>query len=177
MSYIYLYRTNSPRPSHYCYIQTRPSMTQVVQERANAGDKFLITFAISILILLVCGLLFSFLKYLYDEHKKKSYLRVSKYPKLDTGYSSIENTTNKKRKGVFNMDIAVYILLGIVEVAVGAFSFVTKSNVWYTFIPLGIGVVYSLIMKITGAIMMVKVCKNTNANTDSIKQLAELIKK
>lgn len=90
---------------------------------------------------------------------------------------SYNSYSEKKEKKVFTMgsDFGTYILLALSEIATVVYSLVTKTNYWIIFIPLVVGILYNLIIKIIGASMLVKSCKS-NVNIEDLKKLINNLK-
>ena len=87
----------------------------------------------------------------------------------------VRDKKEKVNKGVID---TMYILLGIIQVITICWAFISKITSFWIFTPLILGVIYCLVTKILGYILLLHAGKNMNNNNNSIdiNQLKNLLK-
>ena len=87
----------------------------------------------------------------------------------------VRDKKEKVNKGVID---TMYILLGIIQVITICWAFISKITSFWIFTPLILGVIYCLVTKILGYILLLNAGKNMNNNNNSINinQLKNLLK-
>ena len=87
----------------------------------------------------------------------------------------VRDKKEKVNKGAID---TMYILLGIIQVITICWAFISKITSFWIFIPLILGVIYCLVTKILGYILLLHAGKNMNNNNNSIdiNQLKNFLK-
>lgn len=86
----------------------------------------------------------------------------------------VRDKKEKVNKGVID---TMYVLLGIIQVITICWAFISKITSFWIFTPLILGVIYCLVTKILGYILLLHAGKNMNNNNSiDINQLKNLLK-
>lgn len=72
-------------------------------------------------------------------------------------------------------DTGLYVLVAISQIAAIIYAIVTGINSIWIFIPLAIGFIYMLVMKIFGVVLALRATSNVNMN--DIEKIKEILSK